>query len=160
MLAIHGDELAANALQLRQGHRRRRKLDRLLHILDLYLSSSFSLVVFLVGHYLREDVGRGFVELVQVVLLCSGFLLNVSKSRQLVGSAYQDCRKVRLDKLHLAVGANEGIPYLLAWRRCILFDYDEQRAVPSRHAIGLFVPEDEILKVFLVISTISVFVRQ
>lgn len=80
VLAIHGDELAANALQLRQGHGRRGELERLLHILHLYLSSSFSLVVFLVCHYLSEDIGCGLVELVEVILLGRRFLLGVSKS--------------------------------------------------------------------------------
>ena len=37
-------------------------------------------------------------------------------------------------------------------------DHDEQRAVPSRHAIGLFVAEDEVLKIVVVISTVAVLV--
>lgn len=76
------------------------------------------------------------------------------------GSTHQHCRKVRLDDLHLAVATNERIPNLLTRRRGIFPHHDEQRAVPSRHAIGLFVPEDEVLEVFLVISPVSILIRQ
>lgn len=50
-----------------------------LHILDYDLASSLSLVVFLVCHDLREDVGCCLVEFVEVVLLRSGFLSGISE---------------------------------------------------------------------------------
>lgn len=78
-MAIHGDELAAYALQLRERHGRGWELDGFLHVLDLDLASSFPLVVFLVCHDLREDVGRRLVELVEVVLLCRRFLLRLDE---------------------------------------------------------------------------------
>jgi len=77
VLTIQGDELAANALELREGHWRRRELDGLLDIGNGYLSTSFTRVVFLVHHYLGEDIGGRLVELVEVVLLCRWFLLCV-----------------------------------------------------------------------------------
>jgi hypothetical protein len=118
-------------------------------------------VIFLVGHDLREDVRRGLVEFVQVVLLSRGFLL-LSKA---VGGfaergSYQNCRHIRLHRLHLAIAADYGFPYLLTWWRGIFFDHDEQRTVPPRHAIGLLIPEDQVLKVFLVVSSIRVLIGQ
>lgn len=71
---------------------------------------------------------------------------------------YQYRCEVRLDDLHLAITAYEGVPYLVVRRRVILLDSDEQRAVPTCHAIRLFVSEDQILKVFVIISLISVLV--
>ena len=58
----------------------------------------------------------------------------------------------------MPVTAYHGIPYLVAWRLLVFLDHDEQRAVPSRHAIGLFVAEDEVLKIVVVISTVAVLV--
>lgn len=74
VLAIHGDELAPYALQLRQGHGRGWELDALLNILHCDLASPFSLVIFLVCHYLGEDVRGRLVEFVEVVLLRCRFL--------------------------------------------------------------------------------------
>lgn len=78
VLTVHRDELAAYALQLREGHWRRRELNWLLNLLDFDLSTSLPCVVFLVYQYLGEDVGRRFIELVEVVLFRRRFLLNVS----------------------------------------------------------------------------------
>jgi hypothetical protein len=74
--------------------------------------------------------------------------------------SYQDCCQVWLDDLHLAVTAYHGLPYLVAWRRLVFFDRDEQRTIPPGHAIGLLIPEDQILKVLLFIATIVIHVRQ
>jgi len=79
VLTIQGDELAADALELREGHWRRRELDGLLDIGNGYLSTSFTRVIFLVYHYLGEDIGGCLVELVEVVLLCRWFLLRVRR---------------------------------------------------------------------------------
>ena len=79
VLTIQGDELAANPLELREGHWRRRELDGLLDMGNGYLSTSFTRVVFLVDHYLGEDIGGRLVELVKVVLLCCWFLLRVRR---------------------------------------------------------------------------------
>lgn len=73
---------------------------------------------------------------------------------------YQHSRQVGFDGLQLAVGANEGIPYLLTRRRGVLLDDDEQWAVPPCHAVGLLVPEDQVLKVFLLIATVILLVCQ
>ena len=82
-----------------------------------------------------------------------------SQSLQIcVSQTYQHCRLVRPHDLCLPVAANEGVPDLVAPRRLIFLHNDEQRAVPSRHAIGLFVAEDEVLKVVVVISTVAVLV--
>lgn len=75
MLAVHGDELAAYALQLGQSHGCSGEFDGRLDVGDCDFSSTLSFVVFLVGHDLREDVGRRLVEFVEVVLLGRGFLL-------------------------------------------------------------------------------------
>ena len=85
MLTIQGDELAADALELREGHWRRRELDGLLDIGNGYLSTSFTRVVFLVHHYLGEDIGGRLVELVEVVLLCRWFLPRVRRNLNTVG---------------------------------------------------------------------------
>ena len=161
MLAVHGDELAAYALQLGQRHGCGWELDGRLDVWDCDVASSFSLVIFLVGHDLREDVGRRLVEFVEVVLLGRGFLLLLEDIWGFTGrGTYQHCRHIRLHRLHLAIAADHGFPYLLTWRRGIFFDHDEQRTVPPRHAIGLLIPEDEVLEVFLVIPSIRVLVGQ
>jgi hypothetical protein len=73
---------------------------------------------------------------------------------------YQDSRHVWLDNLRLAIASNEGFPHLVArWCRVFL-DHDEEGAVPARHAIGLFVPEDQVLKVLLLIASILALVSQ
>lgn len=76
--AVHGDELAADALQLRQRHWGRWQLQGPLDVLDLDLASSFTGMVLLVGGDLGDDVGGGLVELVEVVLLGGRFLELVS----------------------------------------------------------------------------------
>jgi hypothetical protein len=81
VLAVHCNELSAYALQLWEGHGCSREFDGLLDVWNLYVASTFPLVVFLVCQYLCEDVGRGLVELVEVVLLRCGFLEVVRKSR-------------------------------------------------------------------------------
>lgn len=160
VLAIHGDELAAYALQLRERHGRGWKLDGFLHILDFYLASSFSLVVLLVCHDLGKDVGRRLVELVEVILLRRGFLWMLDERVCFGMLTYQHSRQVGFDGLQLAVAANERIPYLLARRRGVLLDDDEQRAVPPRHAVGLLVPKDEVLEVFVLIAAVVLRVCQ
>lgn len=72
--AVHGDELATYALQLRQGHWRRWQLEGSLNAFDCYLSASLSCVVLLVRCYLGDDIGGGLIELVEVVLLGRRFL--------------------------------------------------------------------------------------
>lgn len=74
MRAVHGDELAADALQLRQRHGRGGELEGALDVGDADLAAAFPWVVFLVGCDLGDDVGGGLVELVEVVLLGGGFL--------------------------------------------------------------------------------------
>ena len=75
MLPVQGDELAADALQLRErdgvvcG-----ELDGFRDVGNGDFSSGFAGMVFLVGRQLREDVGCGFVELVEVVLFRRWFL--------------------------------------------------------------------------------------
>jgi uncharacterized membrane protein (DUF4010 family) len=49
---------------------------------------------------------------------------------------------------------------MVAGRRVILVDDNEERAVPARHAVGLLVAEDEVLKVVLGIAAAAVLVRQ
>lgn len=73
---------------------------------------------------------------------------------------YQYCRHVRLHSLPFAIAADHGFPYLLTRRRSIFFDHDEQRTVPPRHAVGLLIPEDQVLKVFLLVPSIRVLVGQ
>jgi hypothetical protein len=75
VLAVHGNELAAYALQLREARGGGRQLNGLLNILDLDLAPSFALVVLLVCHDLCEDIGRGFVEFVEIILLGCRLLL-------------------------------------------------------------------------------------
>lgn len=74
MLAVQGDELAAYALELGEGHWCRGQLNELVDILHSDLAPSFSCMVFLVCHDLREYVGCCLVELIQVILLCGRFL--------------------------------------------------------------------------------------
>jgi len=71
---VQRDELPADALQLRQRERRSRQLDGLFEVREGQDATFFAGVVFLPGEDLRENVLRGFVELVEVVLLCGGFL--------------------------------------------------------------------------------------
>ena len=161
MLAVHGDELAAYALQLGQSHGCGGELDGRLDVGDGDFASAFSLVVFLVGHDLREDVGGCLVEFVEVVLLGRGFLMLLEDVVEFMGrGTHQYCRQIRLHRLHLAIAADHGFPYLLTWRRSIFFDHDEQRTVPPRHTIGLLIHKDQVLKVFLLISPIRVRVGQ
>jgi hypothetical protein len=75
VLAVHGNELAAYALQLWEACGCGWQLNGLLDVVDLNLASSFALVVLLICHYLCEDVGRGLVEFVEVVLLGRRLLL-------------------------------------------------------------------------------------
>jgi hypothetical protein len=159
VLTVHGDELAANTLELRQGHWRRRELNGLLDISHGYLSTPFARVILLVHHYLREDIGGRLVELVEVVLLCRGFLQCVREHLQHVRGTHQHGREVRLDSLHLAIAAYHGVPYLVARRLLVLLNDNEQRTVPSRHAIGFFVAEDKVLKVVVVIAAVGIFIR-
>jgi hypothetical protein len=72
--AVHGDELTADALQLREGHGRGGELEGALDIGDADLAAALPCVVFLVGCDLGDDVGGGLVELVEVVLLGGRFL--------------------------------------------------------------------------------------
>lgn len=72
--AVHGDELAADALQLRERHGRGGELKRTLDIGDADLAAAFPWMVFLVGCDLGDDVGGGLVELVEVILLGGRFL--------------------------------------------------------------------------------------
>lgn len=67
---------------------------------------------------------------------------------------YQHCRQVWSDSFQFAVTAYEGVPYLVVWGCFVLFHHDEERAVPSCHAIGLFVPEYQVLKVVLGVATV------
>lgn len=67
---------------------------------------------------------------------------------------------MRSDNLSLAVAAYEGVPHLVAPGRLVLLHDDEQRAVPARHAVGLLVPEDQVLKVLVVVAAILVRVGQ
>lgn len=161
MLAVQSDELAAYALELWEGHGRRWQLNGLFDIGYSYLTTSFTGMVLLVYHYLREDIGRRFVEFVEVVLLGRRFLLDVRRRQwRWAQSTHQNCCQVGPDSLHLAVAAYHGIPYLVARRRLIFLDHDEQRAVPSRHAIGLFIAKDQVLKDIFVISPILLRIRQ
>jgi hypothetical protein len=86
----------------------------------------------------------------------------VSSSNTLgrVPPAYQHCRHIWLDNLRLAIATNESLPHLVAWWCFVLLDHDEQRAVPPRHAIGLFIPEDQVLEIVLFIASIVVCVGQ
>lgn len=72
--AVHGDELAADALKLRERHGRGGKLEWALDIGDADLAAAFPWMVFLVGRDLGDDVGGSLVELVEVVLLGGRFL--------------------------------------------------------------------------------------
>jgi hypothetical protein len=73
--AVHRDELPADALQLRECHGCCGELEGLLDVWDADLAAALAGVVFLVGCDLGENIGSGLVELVEVVLLCSRFLL-------------------------------------------------------------------------------------
>lgn len=161
VLSVERDELAAYALELRQGHWRRRQFNWLFDVWNRYLTPSLASVVFLVHHDLCEDIGRRLIELVEVVLLCRRFLARV---RWWLagdgGGTYQHCRQVRLHSLHLAITAYHGFPYLIAWRCFVLLYHDEQRTIPSCHAIGLFVSEDQVLKVLFVISAVAFLVGE
>jgi hypothetical protein len=118
-------------------------------------------VVFLVCHYLGEDIGSRLVEFVEVVLLRCGFLLAISEEVEVgMGASYQYCCQVRFNRLHLPVTANHGVPYLLTWRGGILFDHNKQRAVPPCHFVGFFVPEDQVFKILLFIPAIRVLISQ
>lgn len=77
MLPVQGDELATYALELWERHWGRGQLNWLLDIGYDYLTASFARVVFLVNHYLSENVRRRLVKLVEVVLLSRRFLLHV-----------------------------------------------------------------------------------
>lgn len=72
--AVHGDELAPDALELRQCHGRRWELQRPLDVGYYDLASSFPCVVLLIGGDLGDDVGGGLIELVEVILLGRRFL--------------------------------------------------------------------------------------
>ena len=85
VLTIQGDELAADTLELWQRHWRGRELDGLLDIGNGYLSTPFARVIFLVHHYLSEDIGGRLIELVEVVLLCRRFLLRVRRHLNTLG---------------------------------------------------------------------------
>lgn len=76
MLAVEVDELASDALKLGRSHRGRGQLDCLLYVGHCDFPSSFARMVLLVSHDLGEDVGRGLVELIEVVLLRRRFLLH------------------------------------------------------------------------------------
>ena len=88
MLAVHGNELATYTLKLRESHWCRGELNRLLDVLDGYLAAPLSCMVFLICHYLGEDVGCGLVELVEVILFCRGFLVNVSLAMRAIDVEY------------------------------------------------------------------------
>lgn len=64
VLSVERDELAAYALELRQGHRRRRQFNGLFDVWNRNLTPSLTGVVFLVYHDLCEDIGRRLVKLV------------------------------------------------------------------------------------------------
>lgn len=74
--AVERDELAADALQLGQRDGRRGQVDRVLCIRNIHLAAVFARVVFLPRRDVRDNVRRRLVQLVQVVLLCRGFLGN------------------------------------------------------------------------------------
>jgi hypothetical protein len=67
---------------------------------------------------------------------------------------------MRSYNLSLPVAAYEGVPDLVTPRGFVLLHDDEQRAIPTRHAVGLLVPEDQVLKVFLLVPAIFVLVGQ
>lgn len=74
--------------------------------------------------------------------------------------AYQNRRLVRPDNLALPVTAHHGVPYLFDGRRLVLVDHGEQRTVPTRHAVGLLIPEDEVLEILLFVAAVGVWVGQ
>lgn len=78
MLAIECDELPAYSLKLWERHGGCGELNQLLNVLDSDFTSTLASMIFLVGHDLGEDVGRGLVELVEVVLLSCWFLPTVN----------------------------------------------------------------------------------
>jgi hypothetical protein len=159
--AVHGDELAADALELWERHGRRGELEGALDVGHGDVAAAFAWVVLLVRCNLSDDVGGGLVEFVEVVLLGGWFLrLSAVSGARASCCAYQDRRLVRSDHLGLAVAAHEGVPDLVAPRGFVLLHDDEQRAVPPRHAVGLLVPEDQVLKVVLVVATLFVVVGQ
>jgi hypothetical protein len=53
------------------------------------------------------------------------------------------------------VVAHEGVPHGRTRRRRVLFDDEEQRAVPARHAVGLLVAEQQVLKVVRVVAAVD-----
>lgn len=63
---------------------------------------------------------------------------------------------MRSDHLGLSVAAYEGVPDLVAPRGFVLLHDNEQRAVPPRHAVGLLVPEDQVLEILVVVPAIFV----
>jgi len=119
-------------------------------------------MVFLICRYLGDDVGGGLVELVKVVLLGRRFLEMVNSNCATLdtNNTYQHCCLVRSDHLGLAVAAYKGVPDLVAPGRFVFLYDDEQRTVPPRHTVRLFVPEDEVLEVLLFIAPILVLVSQ
>lgn len=49
MLSIHGDELATDALELREGYGRRWKADGFLNTGNCYFATALAFMVFLIG---------------------------------------------------------------------------------------------------------------
>jgi len=73
-------------------------------------------------------------------------------------TTYQYSRLVWPHNLGLAITADESIPDLLKGR-CFVLDNDgEEWAIPSRHAVWLLIPEDQVLKVFLFIPAVVLLV--
>jgi hypothetical protein len=124
------------------------------------LAAALAGVVFLVGCDLGEDVGGGLVKLVEVVLLRGGFLRLLVASASTARWTYQNRRLVGLDNLRLGVAPNEGIPHLVAPRRLVFLDDNEERTVPARHAVWLFVAEDEVLEIIVLVAAVLVGVGQ
>ena len=80
VLPIQSDELTSYALELWERHWSCGQLNGLLDIGDDDFTTSFARVVFLVNHYLCEDVRSRLVKLVEVVLLGRWFLLHVRRN--------------------------------------------------------------------------------
>lgn len=79
---------------------------------------------------------------------------------QATPDTHQHGRQIGTDSLHLSVAAHHGLPYLVA-RRCLVFlDHDEQRTIPARHAIGLFVAENQIFKDVVLVSAVVLGIRE
>ena len=73
---------------------------------------------------------------------------------------YKYSSEVRFHDLGFPVAAYHRFPNGVEWGCVVVIGYREERAIPSSHAVGFFVPKDQILENILFVASLAVRVGE